>query len=53
METLIGTALGALIAGAAMLINSYYSNKQKQEAEKSRNLYAKNELDIKLLSEIY
>lgn len=51
--TIIGTILGALIAGFSMLLNSIYSSKSIQKREDRKRLIDEKDRDIKELESIY
>jgi len=51
--TIIGTVLGALIAGLSILLNSIYSSKSIQKREDRKRLIDEKDRDIKELESIY
>ena len=51
--TIIGTVLGALIAGLSMFLNSIYSSKAIQKREDRKRLIEEKDRDIKELELIY
>ena len=51
--TIIGTILGALIAGLSLLLNSIYSSKSTQKREDRKRLIDEKDRDIKELESIY
>ncbi len=53
MEALIGTIVGALLAGAAMILNSYYSAKRQERREDHLARRKQLEKDINEISQIY
>ncbi len=53
METIIGTMIGGIIAGTAMIINSYYSSKNQTKVEDRAFFRAELKKDIAELDNLY
>jgi hypothetical protein len=53
LEALIGTVVGAIIAAAAMILNSYFSARRQEQREDHLTRRTQLEKDIKDLSQLY